>query len=123
MTAAEVWPSPGIYAIAAMLDDAGASRNQRSNTTLIGRDAEYIRARLKRDGHDALLAQVERGEKSANAAAVEMGWRARMVQVPATVEGFTRAILSHLSPLEQAQVIDGIGRPLAVAPTKKRRAI
>jgi hypothetical protein len=70
--------------------------------------AAYIRARLKRDSHDeelpepvrnhraALLAKVTGGEMSAHAAAVEAGWRARMVQVSPTVEGFARAIRRHL---------------------------
>jgi hypothetical protein len=86
-----------------------ARKNQACNTRLKSfGSAEHIRARLKRDGHDALLAQVERGEKSANAAAVEMGWRARMIQCAATVDGFTRAILTHLNPDEQVEVIEEV---------------
>src|SRR5215831_15810700 len=99
---------------------------QSGNTRLtLGKQnsAAYIRARLERDGLTNELAAIDRGETTANAVAIKLKWRAAMVQHAATVEGFTRAILSHLSPLEQAQVIDGIGRPLAVAPTKKRRAI
>ena len=88
--------------------NARRSKNDRSVTTFVSRGSDYIRARLKRDGHDALLAQVERGEKSANAAAVEMGWRARMIQCAATVDGFTRAILTHLNPDEQVEVIEEV---------------
>ena len=82
---------------------AGPGRGHKtdSNTTRFGRDAAYIQARLKRDGHTELLAKIDNGELSANAAAVELGWRSRMVQHPATVEGFARAIERSLSEREQ----------------------
>jgi hypothetical protein len=69
--------------------------------------AAYIRGRLERDGHTDLLARVERGEVSAHAAAVALGWRTRMVQVAPTVEGFTRAIQKHLSPKKQDEFWKG----------------
>ena len=65
---------------------------------------DYIRARLKRDGHTELLQKIERGEVSANAAAVKAGFRARMVQVAPTVDGFLRAIERHLSPEQQTEL-------------------
>jgi hypothetical protein len=75
-------------------------------------NAAYIRARLERDAADAdhpdrqevaarLLPRVVAGEISAHAAAVEAGWRHRLVQVAPTVEGFVRAIKKHLSAEER----------------------
>jgi hypothetical protein len=42
-------------------------------------NAAYIRARLERDGQTELLAQVASGEISAHAAAIQAGFRQRMI--------------------------------------------
>jgi hypothetical protein len=54
-----------------------AVKDQGSNTTLKlpGRGAAYILARLDRDGHAELAAKVRTGKISANAAAIEAGFR------------------------------------------------
>jgi hypothetical protein len=73
-------------------------KNQTDNVRLKhGNRADYIRARLKRDGQTEMLAKIEPGETTAHAAAIELGWRARMIQYPPTVEGFMGAISKHLS--------------------------
>lgn len=76
-------------------------KDQVGNTKLIGNTHNYITARLKRDGHEELLAKVERKEISAHAAAIEMNWRKRTIAVIPTVEGFARSIRAHLTPDEQ----------------------
>ena len=86
-----------------------AFKDQSSNTQLIPVskkwDAAYIRARLERDGHTEQLQKIERGETSAHAVAVELGWRSRMVQCAPTVDGFVRAIRKHLTEAEQTDLI------------------
>jgi hypothetical protein len=68
------------------------SDDQVGDTKLIGHTAPYYRARLERDVADAkhpekqavaqrLLPRVESGEISAHAAAIEAGFRQRLVQV------------------------------------------
>jgi hypothetical protein len=69
-----------------------------------GTRAVYTLARLKRDAPE-LAAKVERGELSANSAAIQAGFRARLVQHPATVNGFTRAIRKHLPANAQRELI------------------
>ena len=68
-----------------------------------GNSETYLLRRLKRDRED-LAEKVVNGELSAHAAAVEAGFRVRMVQHPATVDGFRRAIERHLSPEQQAEL-------------------
>jgi hypothetical protein len=63
--------------------------------------------RLKRDRPD-LAAKVVAGELTAHAAAVEAGIRQRMVQHPATVDGFISAARRWLSEEECRQVADGL---------------
>lgn len=70
-------------------------RNQGSNTTLKGRGAGYQTRRLERDRPD-LAARVKAGDLSANAAAIEAGFRPKTVTVPLTVDGVTRALLAWL---------------------------
>lgn len=60
-----------------------------------GNSHTYALKRLKRDRPD-LAEKVVRGEVSAHAAAIEAGFRRRLVQVEPTVEGFDRAIAKHL---------------------------
>jgi hypothetical protein len=69
-----------------------------------GDTGAYIRARLERDGHTELLEKIERGEVSAHAVAVQLGWRTHMVQHPATVEGFRKAIERHLTAAEREEI-------------------
>jgi hypothetical protein len=88
-----------------------ASKQNNSGNTRIeslgkANNAAYIRARLERDGHTSLLRQIEHGGTTAHAAAVEMGYRARMVQHPPTVEGYARSARRYLDPTEIAALID-----------------
>lgn len=73
-----------------------------------GSNAAYIRARLQRDGHTDMLAKIERNEISAHRAAVELGWRTRTIQHPATVDGFIRAASRHLSPTQRRQLRESL---------------
>jgi len=58
------------------LPGPGRGHKTGSNTTrLIGRGRAYTLARLDRDGLDELAERVRSGELSANAAAIEAGWR------------------------------------------------
>lgn len=56
---------------------AGPGRGNKtgSSTTRFGRGIDYILARLDRDGHKHLSAEVRSGTMSANAAAIEAGFR------------------------------------------------
>ncbi len=86
--------------------NGGVRVKQSSVTRPLGKqcNAAYIRARLERDGYTELLARVESGEVTANAAAIAMGWRPRMASVTLTVDGFAHAIERHLSPKQQAEL-------------------
>lgn len=68
-----------------------------------GNDSSYTVARLERDRPD-LAAKVEAGDLSANAAAIEAGFRSKTATVPLTVEGATRLML-RLSDDERDEVI------------------
>lgn len=68
-----------------------AVKDQGSNTTLIGRGAEYIAARLERDGLDDLATKVRSGEMSAHAAAIEAGFRKKLTPF----EQIDRLIAKH----------------------------
>jgi hypothetical protein len=85
-----------------------SERDKSSNTrnTAIGKkcDATYYRARLERDGHTEELAAIERGETTANAVAVKLGWRSSRISIQPTVEGFARAILAHLTAEQRAEL-------------------
>ena len=65
---------------------AGGGRGNKAPTNgrgfKYGGNTDYTKARLARDRPD-LLTKVESGELSANAAAIEAGFRQRMMQVPA----------------------------------------
>jgi hypothetical protein len=71
-------------------------------------NAAYIRARLERDGKTELLAQVERGEISAHAAAKEAGYRKQAVCHLPTVLGFLKAAQAHLSPAERLELKEAL---------------
>lgn len=68
-----------------------------------GTDSSYTVARLERDRPD-LAARVAAGELSANAAAIEAGFRPKTVTIPLTVDGATRLML-RLSDDERDAVI------------------
>ena len=61
-----------------------SKRDKSSDTrnTAIGKkcDATYYRARLERDGKTQELAAIERGETTAHAVAVKLGWRKSRIQ-------------------------------------------
>jgi hypothetical protein len=73
----------------------GRGKKANRNTSGFSDDQTYAIKRLKRDRPD-LAEKVVRGEVSAHAAAIEAGFRRRLVQVEPTVEGFDRAIAKHL---------------------------
>jgi hypothetical protein len=75
--------------------EIGKGRDRGSNATSNDRGQTYAIKRLKRDRPD-LADKVVRGEVSAHAAAIEAGFRRRLVQVEPTVEGFDRALAKHL---------------------------
>lgn len=72
-----------------------------------GNNGAYTMARLKRDRPD-LAARVEAGALSANAAAIEAGWRVRTVTVSLTVPGAVK-LLGQLTPDERAEVARSMG--------------
>jgi hypothetical protein len=81
------------------------SRNTRIESLGESQTVARIRARLERDGLTEDLARIERGEITANAVAIEHGWRSRIVQHVATVDGFVRAIRKYLNQQQQAELI------------------
>jgi hypothetical protein len=65
---------------------AGPGRGHRKtagNASRLGKrnDSDYVLARLRRDRPD-LAAAVQRGAMSANAAAIEAGFREKMISIP-----------------------------------------
>ena len=88
--------------------NARKAKNESRNTRVVSiaqsQTTAYILAKLKRDGHMEILERIDRGQISAHRAAVELGWRSRMVQVPATVDGFVRAINRHLSKEQRTEL-------------------
>ncbi len=68
---------------------------KRDNTNLKGRgtSAAYILARLKRDRPD-LAEKVVSGEMSANAAAIEAGFRKKTFTVPEDIPGLAQALVN-----------------------------
>ena len=69
-----------------------------------GNSAARATARLKRDRPD-LADRVIRGELSANAAAVEAGFRGRTITLPLNPEKAARTILRHYAPEEVQRLI------------------
>ena len=86
---------------------------QGSTATSKNRGTEYIIGRLKRDRPD-LAQRVVDGDLTANAAAIEAGFRRRLVQVPADdVDAAMKTLLRHFSPseiLEAAEKNAGVTR-------------
>jgi len=88
---------------------AGPGRGKKTacNTRRLYQTRADHLARLKRDRPD-LAVRVISGELSANAAAIEAGFRSRTVQVTATVEGFMRAAKRSLTAPERRQLKDAL---------------
>lgn len=73
------------------------AKDQGSNTTLVDRGRDYTMARLRRDNPE-LAAQVEAGELSANAAAIQAGFRHPTCSVVTDdVEKAVTTLLKHYS--------------------------
>jgi hypothetical protein len=84
------------------------SRNTRLKPLGASDTAARVRARLKRDGRTDLVAKIDRGELSSHAAAIEAGFRQRMIQIVPTVEAITRVALKHLSPGDLQRLMDAL---------------
>ncbi len=65
-----------------------------NSTTQGGTDPTYVLRRLKRD-HKDLAEKVVSGEMSANAAAIEAGFRKKTITVPADLDGATDALVKR----------------------------
>lgn len=81
-------------------------------------NATYAIRRLKRDRPD-LAQQVIDGDLSAHAAAIEAGFRKRMVQVEPTVDGFTKALFKHLDADGRGAVVESLTAALDIRPITK----
>lgn len=81
---------------------------QSDNVTLKssrGHSAEYVIRRLRRD-KNPLAECVEQGELSANAAAIQAGFRRKTVSVPVTKpEAVARSLLKYMSADDIAKLI------------------
>lgn len=83
--------------------EIGGGHSRDSNTTSDDRGATYALRRLKRDAPE-LAAQVIAGEISANAAAIQAGFRKRMVTLPADPEALAQAIARRYPGWEMRRV-------------------
>ena len=99
-------------ALDAPRDKKGRYLSKESNGDHItfgrGTQAAYIRARLERDGKTELLGKIEQGEISAHSAAIEAGYRNRMISHRPTVEGFIAAAHAHLAPEQRLQLKEAL---------------
>lgn len=78
------------------------------NTKLIGATKPYTMARLRRDAPE-LAERVEAGELSANAAAIEAGFRKKQISVPVgDVDAAIRRLLKHYASHELIDAIDRV---------------
>jgi hypothetical protein len=84
------------------------SRNTRIDSLGQSDTAAYVCGRLESEGRTELLAQVERGEISANAAAKEAGYRKLKVCHLPTVPGFLKAAQAHLSPQQRLELKEAL---------------
>jgi hypothetical protein len=85
------------------------SKDEKDNNVMIspkrqGNDRSYLLARLKRDRPE-LAARVEAGQLSANAAAIEAGFRKPTLTVQLTIDGVLRAFLRLTGP--ERERVDG----------------
>lgn len=74
-----------------------------------GNSESYAIRRLRRDRPD-LAELVLVGEMSANAAAIEAGFRKRSRTIPADLEGAARALAKHYDPDELAAAMKAVGK-------------
>jgi hypothetical protein len=80
------------------------AKDQGTNSTLIrGSTQPYTLARLDRD-HPALAERVRAGELTPNAAAIQAGFRTRMLSVPLDPARAARILVKHLQP-EQVKAL------------------
>ena len=90
----------------------GATKEERenrdSNTTSSGRGATYLLKRLKRD-IPALFERVVKGELTANAAAIEAGFRERTITITANPAKAARSILKNFTRDEIDALITALG--------------
>lgn len=87
-----------------------------SNTTinnLQDRSKTYTLRRLARD-HPDLLALVESGDLTPNAAAIQAGFRKRTITITPDVNGLLRAAQKHLSDDQIADLTDKLGDTNAI---------
>lgn len=75
-----------------------------SNATFNSRGADYQLARLRRDAPE-LADQVQRGEISANKAAIKAGFRKPSLTVPLDPEGLARAVKRHFTAEEVQRLV------------------
>jgi len=83
---------------------------QGNNITLKpdrGTSESYAIGRLKRDRSD-LAEKVLAGEMSANAAAIEAGFRKKTLTVPVEPRGIARTLRKHLTPEQIAEVVEAL---------------
>jgi hypothetical protein len=105
----ELVPAADTHAKAGAKGGRGKKANEGtikagSNTTSFQeRGTTYQLRRLKRDRPD-LAKKVVAGEITGNAAAIQAGFRQRLIQHPATVDGFIQAATKHLSTDERRQL-------------------
>ena len=96
---------------AVVLGQHGGKRQkgQGNNVTLTqrGNAPDYTLARLHRD-HPALAERVKEGELSANAAAIEAGFRKRTVSVPLDPVAFVRVIRARFTSSQIQKIIEGL---------------
>lgn len=102
------------------MEEAGAKggrgKKADSNTTSFNRGATYSLKRLKRDRPD-LADKVIAGELSANAAAIEAGFRKKTITIPDDPVAITKALVRRFGVLDALRLADAIeheatGRPV-----------
>jgi len=86
-------------------EETNQARNTRLKPLGESQTVARIRARLKRDGREDLLAKIERGETTANAVAIDLKWRSKRIWFKPTVDGFAAAARKHLNRKQQTQLI------------------
>jgi len=98
--------------------DRKSGENQDSNTTLKNdRGKSYTIRRLKRDNPE-LAEKVKKGEMSANAAAIEAGFRVPTKTVPLTEEGVVK-FLDNFTPEQLNNIIKAVVSKMATTEKPK----
>ena len=70
-----------------------------------GTSKQYTLRRLAKEGRDDLLTQVETGELSANAAAIEAGWRKKTITVRIDPGSAAQTIRNHFDDEQIAELV------------------